>query len=240
MWLVPAKNRTAVQQTMLRKAGRIHAARWGSALAVLLLIGSVIGNVIAAERQRSMRRQVATAVDAVQSNRGTRGSVYLARSGATAERIGPRRDKHAIREMPNDKKSWDWRTRWRDTARSMSRFSSRGSNVRRPKKSTTLSQRSGVRRPQWRPSKTSRKKRRRKRMASQGPPGCRYALDLEDDRIAADMCRIDDRPEPITRTIFIDELPAWHGDVTILATHCSGAIGSALRSASASLLVVLP
>ena len=70
VWLVPAKNRTAVQQTMLRKAGRIHAVRWGSALAVLLLIGFVIGNVIAAERQRSLRRQVATAVDAVQNDRG--------------------------------------------------------------------------------------------------------------------------------------------------------------------------
>ena len=70
VWLVPAKNRTAVQQTMLRKAGRIHAVRWGSALAVLLLIGFVIGNVIAAERQRSLRRQVATALDAVQNNRG--------------------------------------------------------------------------------------------------------------------------------------------------------------------------
>ncbi len=31
VWLVPAKNRTAVQKTMLRKAGRIHAVRWGSA-----------------------------------------------------------------------------------------------------------------------------------------------------------------------------------------------------------------
>ena len=29
VWLVPAKSRTAVQQTMLRKAGRIHAVRWG-------------------------------------------------------------------------------------------------------------------------------------------------------------------------------------------------------------------
>src|SRR5207344_152365 len=36
VWLVPAKNRTAVQQRMLRKAGRTHAVRWGSAQAVLL------------------------------------------------------------------------------------------------------------------------------------------------------------------------------------------------------------
>ena len=56
------------------------------------------------------------------------------------------------------------------------------------------------------------------------------ALHLEDDRIAADMCRIDDRPDPVQRTIFIDELPAWHGDVTKLATYCQARSDAALRS----------
>ncbi len=70
VWLIPAKSRTAVQQTMLRKAGRIHAVRWGSALTVLLLIGFVIGNVIAADRRSSLGRQVATALDAMQTSRG--------------------------------------------------------------------------------------------------------------------------------------------------------------------------
>ena len=56
------------------------------------------------------------------------------------------------------------------------------------------------------------------------------ALHLEDDRIAADMCRIDDRPDPIQRTIFIDELPAWHGDVARLATYCQTRSDAALRS----------
>ena len=56
------------------------------------------------------------------------------------------------------------------------------------------------------------------------------SLHLEDDRIAADMCRIDDRPDPVQRTIFIDELPAWHGDVTRLATYCQPQSDAALRS----------
>ena len=30
VWLVPVKDRTPSQRTMLRKAGRIHALRWGS------------------------------------------------------------------------------------------------------------------------------------------------------------------------------------------------------------------
>ena len=56
------------------------------------------------------------------------------------------------------------------------------------------------------------------------------ALHLEDDRIAAGMCRIDDRPDPIQRTIFIDEFAAWHGDVTKLAAHCQERSNGALRS----------
>ena len=68
--LVPATNRSAVQRKMLRKAGHIHAVRWGGALAVLLLIGFVVGNVIAVQRQRSLRHRVATALDAVQNGRG--------------------------------------------------------------------------------------------------------------------------------------------------------------------------
>ena len=55
-------------------------------------------------------------------------------------------------------------------------------------------------------------------------------LHLEDDRVAADMCRIDNRPDPSERTIFVDEFPAWHGDVTSLATFCQARSDAALRS----------
>jgi formylglycine-generating enzyme required for sulfatase activity len=37
------------------------------------------------------------------------------------------------------------------------------------------------------------------------------ALHLDDQTMAADMCRIDDRPDPVERTVFIDELSGWHG-----------------------------
>jgi formylglycine-generating enzyme required for sulfatase activity/predicted Ser/Thr protein kinase len=56
------------------------------------------------------------------------------------------------------------------------------------------------------------------------------ALHLDDDRIAADMCRIDERPDPIQRTIFIDELAAWHGDVSRLAPYSRSRSDPALRS----------
>jgi formylglycine-generating enzyme required for sulfatase activity len=56
------------------------------------------------------------------------------------------------------------------------------------------------------------------------------ALQFEDDRIADDMCRVDGRPDPVQRTIFIDEFSAWHGDVTKLAMHCQPQSDAALRS----------
>jgi formylglycine-generating enzyme required for sulfatase activity len=56
------------------------------------------------------------------------------------------------------------------------------------------------------------------------------ALHLEDDRIAADMCRIDERPDPIQRTLFIDEVATWHGNVAPLAVSCRAVADPALRS----------
>lgn len=57
------------------------------------------------------------------------------------------------------------------------------------------------------------------------------ALHLGDETIAADMCQTVDRPDPVQRTIFTDEFPAWHGDLTsLLRTHAEFA-DPALRSA---------
>ena len=230
VWLVPAKNRTAIQQTMLRKAGRIHAVRWGSALAVLLLIGFVIGNVIAAERQRSLRRQVATALDAVQNNRGLavpftlRDLERLPRALVVAElkaRYANAEPQHKL-----------------GLAYAMARYGQVDvpflvSRIERsaPEEVDNLVAAFGRARQASseaihdlaKKAAAEQNWRLKARLAV-------VALHLEDDRIAADMCRIDDRPDPVQRTIFIDELPAWHGDVTRLATYCQARSDAALRS----------
>ena len=56
------------------------------------------------------------------------------------------------------------------------------------------------------------------------------ALHLEDDRLAADMCQIHDRSDPIQRTIFIDTFPGWHGNFATLAKYCQARSGPALQS----------
>ena len=230
VWLVPAKNRTAFQQTMLRKAGRIHAVRWGSALAVLLLIGFVIGNVIAAERQRSLRRQLATALDAVQNNRGLAVPFTL-------------RD---LERLPRALVVAELKARYADAepqhklglAYAMARYGEVDvpflvSRIERsaPEEVDNLVAAFGRARQASseaihdlaKKAAAEKNWRLEARLAV-------VALHLDDDRIAADMCRIDDRPDPVQRTIFIDEFPAWHGDVTRLATYCQARSDAALRS----------
>jgi hypothetical protein len=45
------------------------------------------------------------------------------------------------------------------------------------------------------------------------------------------MCGIDGRPDPVQRTIFIDEFANWHGELEKLVTHCKTLSDPALRSA---------
>ncbi len=66
------------------------------------------------------------------------------------------------------------------------------------------------------------------------------ALHLEDDRLAADMCRIDERPDPSQRTTFIDELPGWHDDLAKLAVYCRNLSDPGLRSAVCMAIGSLP
>jgi formylglycine-generating enzyme required for sulfatase activity len=230
VWLVPAKQRTAVQQTMLRKAGRIHAVRWGSALAVLLLIGFVIGSVIAAERQRSMRQQVATALGAVQNSRGLavpstlRDLERLPRASVIAEleaRYANAEPQHKL-----------------GLAYAMARYGEVDvpflvSRIERsaPEETDNLVAALGrARQASFEAIQDLAKKATAEKHWRLKARLAVVSLQLEDDRIAADMCRIDNRPDPVQRTIFIDELPAWHGDITKLATFCHSQSDRGLRS----------
>ncbi len=228
--LVPAKNRTAVQQTMLRKAGRIHAIRWGSALAILAMVGFVIGNVLATERQNSLRQQVARAVDAVQNNRGravpftVRDLKRLPRALVVAEikaRYASAEPQHKL-----------------GLAYAMVQYGQVDvpflvSQIERsaPEEVDNLVAMFGLARDAATVGihDLSQKAAAEKKWPIKARLAI-VALHLEDDRIAADMCHIDDRPDPIQRTTFIDELPAWHGDVTKLATYCQARSDAALRS----------
>ena len=70
-------------------------------------------------------------------------------------------------------------------------------------------------------SKSNRRKRSRKKKA-ESQKNWRHkarlaivALHLGDATLTQDMCQL--RPDPIQRTLFIEEFPRWHADVTELA-----------------------
>ena len=231
VWLVPPKNRTAPQQKMLRKAGRIHAFRWGSALAVLLLIGFAISTVVSTERQSSLRRQVVTGVDAVQNNRGLavpftlRDLEQLPREMALAElqsrysgadenrKLGLAYALAAYNEVDAPFLCSQIQ---RSAPEEVDNFVAAFQHARGASLDAIHSL--------AKEAEAEKNWRLKTRLAV-------VALHLEDDRVAADMCRIDERPDPSQRTIFIDEFPAWDGDVAKLAAHCRNLSDPGLRSA---------
>ncbi len=230
VWLVPAENRSSSQQKMLRKAARVHAVRWGSAVAILLLIGFVIANVVAVERQRSLRQQVGTAVDAVQNNRGIAVPFTL-------------RD---LRLLPGEFVVAELKTRYANAERQQKlgvayALAAHGevdvpflvSQIQHSAAEEVDNLVAAFRRARQASSEAIHDLARKAAAEKDWRLKVHLAvvsLHLEDDRIAADMCRIDDRPDPIQRTVFIDELAAWHGDVTKLATYCQARSDAALRS----------
>jgi serine/threonine protein kinase len=228
--LVPAKNRTAVQQTMLSKAGRVHGVRWASALAILLLIGFVIGNMVTVERQSSLRQQVATAVDSVQNGRG----LVVPYTLRDLERSPPElvfaelKARYANAE-PQQKLG---------LAYAMARYGEVDvpflvSQIEHSAADEVDNFGAAFGRARQVSSEAIEDLTKKANAAQNWRLKARLAvmaLHQGDDRIASDMCRIDDRPDPIQRTIFIDELPAWHGDVSNLATYCQSRSDPALRS----------
>jgi serine/threonine protein kinase/formylglycine-generating enzyme required for sulfatase activity len=230
VWLVPAKSRTAIQQTMLRKAGRVHAVRSGSTLAAVLLIGFVIGNVVTAVRQRSLRQQVATALDAVGNSRGLvvpftlRDLERLPRGLVVAALLTQYADAEPQHKL--------------GLAYAMARYGEVDApflvsriHGSAPEEVDNLVAAFGRARQVSseaihdlaKKAAAEKNWRLEARLAV-------VALHLDDGGIAGDMCRIDDRPDPVQRTIFIDEFPAWHGDVTKLAKYLQSRSDAATRS----------
>ncbi len=211
---------------MLRKTGRVRAVRWGIALAILVIYIFVILRVMAKEQ----RLLVATALDAVQNYHGDavqftlRDLERLPREWVVAEleaRYANAEPQHKL-----------------GLAYAMARYGQVDapflvSQIERsaPEEIANLVASLGRARQASaeaihdlaKKALAEQKWRLKARLAV-------VALHLEDDRIAAGMCRIDDRPDPVQRTIFIDELPAWHGDVTRLAMYCQARSDAALRS----------
>lgn len=239
--LVPPHNCNASQKKMLATARRVHAIRWGSRLALLLLVGAAVGHLLATERRQNQLRSVATALDTLQNSRGPivsnairdlqllprdmvlseLGSRY-ASAATPARKLGLA---YALAEFGQVDASFLGTQIQRTTAEEIENFVAAFSRAREKSLQAIGPLAAGCDKSRdWR-YKTS--------LAV-------VSLHLDDDRIAADMCRIDDRPDPIQRTFFIDEFSRRHGDLTRLATVCQTRTDPALRSAMCLVIGSIP
>ena len=57
------------------------------------------------------------------------------------------------------------------------------------------------------------------------------ALHLGDPKPSVDMCQIENRPDPVQRTVFIDEFPKWDSNMTALVQLVESSSNPGLRSA---------
>ena len=229
--LVPAKNRTKAQHQMLAKARRVHVARWCGALALLLAVGFAIAHMVSTERREKLHGQTVTAVDAVQNNRGSavpftiRDLEKLPREmvvkelksrSAAAELHRKLGLAYALAEYGAGDADFLCSQIKLSAPEEVDNFATAFGHARevslRAIQALAAQSQSGQ---DW---------RLKARLAV-------VALQLGDDQIVADMCRIDDRPDPVQRTIFVDEFPAWHGDLEKLVAHCEKLSDPALRSA---------
>ena len=230
VWLISKKNRTAIQQTMLRKAGRVHAVRWGSGLAVLLVIGIAIGNVISKERQNSLRSQVVTAVDAVQNNRGLAVPLTLKELKKLPREMVAAELKQRYPNAESHHKLGLAYALAADGDVDSEYFCSQISRAA-PDEVDNLVAAFGSSREASLDAILALAKVAESEQNWRLKSRCAVvALHLGADGLASDMCQIQDRPDPIQRTMFIDTVPTWHGNVATLATYFQTRSDPALKS----------
>jgi len=231
VWFVPKSKRTAPQQQMLRQARRVHAVRWGSALTVLLLVGFAIWNVVANDRRKSLHRQIVTAVDAVQNNRGVAVPLTLKDLERLPEElvVAELKSRYAG-AAPQHKLGLAYALAAHDDVdieylvsqipRAASEEVDNLASAFGHAREAVLEAIAALAKQ----SEAEQNWHLKARLAI-------VALQLDDDRLAADLSHFDKRSDIGQRTIFIDDIPAWHGDLAKLAKSCAAISDPPLRSA---------
>lgn len=224
--LVPAKDRTAVQQKMLRKAGRVHALQWGSSLTGALLIGIVIWSVFS----NSLDATVSSAVATVQNTSGIRipGAIEVLQKLPHDIVVAKLKERYA-NASPQQKLGLAYALADYDDV-DLKYLCSQVPTAEPEEIDNLVTALRNARDASLKEIETLAKTADEKHDWRLKTRLAVVALHLADDTLAAEMCRIKDRSDPIQRTTFIDQTPAWHGDLFRLATNCQSHSDPSLRS----------
>ncbi|HQX50585.1 MAG TPA: SUMF1/EgtB/PvdO family nonheme iron enzyme [Planctomycetaceae bacterium] len=228
-----SRNWTDAQRIMMPKAARFHQAQWGARLSLTLVMGIVISLWMYNRQLTVMRERVRTAVDAAQNVRGT----------AVPFTIRDLHEKYpadlCIRELTSRFAAENDAARKLGLAFAIASFGTVDADFLVSQvdhvtldDTTNLYEALAADRDaavialKTAAAASSREEnwRRKARLAT-------LLLYLGDQNTAADMSQFENRPDPVQRTMFIDEFPNWRINVNPVAAAIKSSGDSGLRSA---------
>ena len=230
-WFIPKSLQTPVQQAMLRKASSVHAIQVGGLLAVMLMIGFVVTSLLAKEREHSLKNQVVIAVDAVENNRGAAVPLTLndlkrlPQNHVLAELNQRFATARSQRKLRLAFALADYGQVHMDYLCSQVEYASPSdlNNFVTAIKSSGQTSLANIARLVLAAEAESNLRLKSRRSI--------IALNMGIDQFANEICQVRDRPDPIQRTIFIDEFSTWNGNLGWLATYYRSRSAAELRSA---------
>jgi formylglycine-generating enzyme required for sulfatase activity len=214
--LASARRWSDAERNMMAQAARQHVLRAIATCALLLLAAIAVAFSISAKHAEALREQLKTTIDAAQNNRGA-AVPYAIRDLKKLPSPQVRAELQArYGRLPDNRKLGlaYARAEYGDVdvpflvsqvksapVEEFDNLMTALGNSRVQARSHGLAEiKSSLERQDWHTAA---------RLAIQ-------ALYLGEEHPALDLCRTDQRPDPIQRTIFIDEFPRWHGNLVRL------------------------
>jgi serine/threonine protein kinase/formylglycine-generating enzyme required for sulfatase activity len=227
--LTSRQNWTEPERAMMAKARWVHGVRWGSTLLVALVIGITIQQIVHSSRQRTLRGRTETAVTAMSTARGNLVP-HVIKSLQDFPRemvLAELREQFAVADETKklalayalahygDLRVEFLLSQVEDASPdevdnfvvALDRSSTEAVTALEAAAHTAESEQN------W---------RYKTRLAI-------LLLHLKTWTLSPDMCRL--RPDPIQRTVFIEECSSWHGDLSKLARLVADTDDGPLRSA---------
>ncbi len=221
------------QRRMMHKAGRTLSLRWGSALAVLLIIGIAVQHTLARIRDGNLRTQTSLAVASMRNLRGPTVPFGLRELAAFPRELTLAELEARLPDSnPSQVLVLNYALAHYDVVDvdylvgEISRAPpDECANLVVALSHATQEALAALRKAAA-TAETEQNWRLKSRLAM-------VAFHLGDQDLAVDMCQIENRPDPIQRTIFVDECGSWRGDALLLAELSASITDASLRSALA-------
>ncbi len=232
--LTRKKSWTEPQRRMMRSAARYHGLCWGAGLVLAITLGIILQQYVIAKRLENDTRRAESLVEAALSAPPVEVPYLI-------EKLEPVRA-HALRVLEQrfaDNSSFLSPSQRLHAALAMAAFgrverdflvgsiaTAGPDECRNLIAALRVEQKAAVQGLRQQAEKAGKSK--------DWPAKARLAivaLCLGESAIARDMLQVEQRPDPVERTVFIKTFPSWHGDLSALLPTLESADDFAIRSA---------